>query len=357
MNDLLRRLLYLPEQASSYARELDYLHYLIILVTMAGSTAVFAAALYFYFRYKRRGAAPATTPEVHIPLKQEIALALGLLLLFILFWVIGFAQFVRMSQPPRDAMDVYVMGKQWMWKFAYPEGPSSVGTLYVPAGRPVRLLITSRDVIHSFFVPAFRLKQDAVPGRYTVAWFEATKTGIYPAYCTEYCGTAHSMMRADVVVLDPADFQRWLASPAAQASAVDPRRPGPRTEAEERAADLVYPTSARLGLVRQGTEVAAQQGCLRCHSLDGTPHIGPTWRGVFGTLVRLEGGGQVLADEAYLTESMMDPLAKIAAGYPPVMPSYRGQISPAETAAIVELIKSLHPDAQTGRPGSVEGSP
>src|SRR5262249_31321508 len=155
--------------------------------------------------------------------------------------------------------------------------------LYVPAGRPVKLIMTSRDVIHSFYVPDFRVKQDVVPGRYTTAWFEANAPGAYEILCAEYCGQGHSTMRCPVVALSPADYERWLggAAPAQQRS-----------------------------LLRTGERVAADQGCLRCHTLDGTPHIGPTWAGLYGAVVPLEGGGEVKADEAYITESMMDPAVK-----------------------------------------------
>lgn len=337
MNELMRKLLYLPEQASTIARDIDYLHYAVVSTTMLGSVLVFLVAIILYVRYRRRPGTPLRTEEVHIPLRQELALGLGLLLLFLLFWVVGFNQYIRLYRPPPNAMDVYVMGKQWMWKFTHPEGPATVGTLYVPANRPVRLLITSRDVIHSFFVPAFRIKQDAVPGRYTVAWFEAKKPGVYPMYCAEYCGTGHSIMRADVVVLSPEDYERWLEEPTGWASGIDPSR-----QRDQPVVDApVVAASQRVGLIEQGVQAAGEYGCLRCHSLDGTPHLGPTWWQAFGRPVTLLDGTQVLYDEAYITESMMDPMKRLTEGFPPMMPSYRGLIPPAETAAIIELIRSL----------------
>ena len=178
MNELLRRILFLPEQASDYARQVDALHYFVILTTMIGATGVFATALYFFVKYRRRSDTDVT-PHVAPKLVHELLFIGGPLALFLVWFAIGFPQYVSLSLPPKDAMDVYVQGKKWMWKFAYPGGPNAIDTLRVPAGRPVRLLITSRDVIHSFFVPAFRIKMDALPGRYTQTWFEATKPGRY----------------------------------------------------------------------------------------------------------------------------------------------------------------------------------
>jgi cytochrome c oxidase subunit II len=192
--------------------------------------------------------------------------------------------------------------------------------LTVPVGQPVKLIMTSRDVIHSFYVPAFRIKQDVVPGRATTVWFEAAAAGTYDIECTQYCGLRHSFMRGQVVALPPDDYARWL-------DAAEPDHFGAKGEGE--------------GLVARGREVAAAHGCRRCHSLDGTPSIGPTWLGAFGRRRQLVGGDSVIIDEDYITESMMDPLAKVAFGFKPVMPSYQGKIAPADVAAIVELIRSL----------------
>jgi cytochrome c oxidase subunit 2 len=219
-------------------------------------------------------------------------------------------------------MPIYVSAKQWMWKFAYPDGPSSSEVLVVPVGRPIELIMTSRDVIHGFYVPAFRIKQDVVPGRATTAWFEATTTGTYDIMCTQYCGTRHSLMRGQVVVVSAEEFTRW--SEAAKGPLA---LPGAKGNGE--------------GLAPRGRELALSHGCLRCHSVDGAPSIGPTWANAFGHRRALEGGGDVLVDEAYITESLMDPNAKLAAGFKPVMPSYRGVLQPSETAAILEYMRSL----------------
>ncbi|MFN7133465.1 MAG: cytochrome c oxidase subunit II, partial [Myxococcales bacterium] len=304
-------------------------------VTMVASLAVGTAALFFFVRYRRK--APfERTPRVEPTLLIEVGFVAVPLAFFLLWFAVGFRDFVWAQTPPQNAMDVYVMGKQWMWKFAYPDGPSSVASLRVPAGRPVRLLMTSRDVIHSFYVPAFRIKQDVVPGRYSQTWFEATTPGRYEIYCTEYCGLSHSAMLGEVIVLPPAEFDAWLNE--------QKRQP----QLAERIDGSLSPTEdlSMVGnLVQQGERVAVQLGCLKCHTTDGEPHIGPTFLDLYGRNVRLASGQSIVADDAYLTESMMDPRAKLVAGYEPVMPTFQGRIAGAEGAALIEFIKSLRTDA------------
>jgi len=332
LNSFYRRALLLPEQASSIARRIDALHYFQITVMFAFAAVIAVVALYFVVRFRRRSEdqlARRVTPS-HA---GEFTLYVGLFSLFILFWVIGFRQFVLLDVPPDDALDVYVTAKQWMWQFSYPEGPESLGVLYVPAGRAVRLHLTSRDVIHSFFVPAFRIKRDAVPGMYTGIWFLSDRPGRYPVFCAEFCGVAHSRMRAEVVVLRPEEFDDWIRG----------RPPLPRPDTAAPTPFLERPTALEplVRLAEIGRAAAARHGCLECHSIDGTRHIGPTWLGLYGAWETLEGGERIRVNEAYITESMMDPLAKIVAGFPPVMPSFHGRITPAETAAIIEFMKSL----------------
>jgi cytochrome c oxidase subunit 2 len=313
MNELMRRLLALPEQASTVAPGIDALHYVVIGISVLGAAGVTVAVIVFLVRFHARSGYTPPRRARRLPLWIEIVAIAGLLGMFLAFWVVGFTQFVRLQTPPKGAMDVYVVAKQWMWTFAYPDGNAAQGDLYVPVGRPVRLLLTSRDVIHSFYVPAFRVKQDAVPGRQRQAWFEATRPGAYDILCAEYCGTEHSRMRGRVIVLDEAAWTRWAEG------------------GDRRGEDLAT----------AGARIAAERGCLRCHTLDGTPHLGPTWAGVYGSMVELAGGERVRADESYLTESMMDPERKLRAGYAPIMPTYRGLLDAAEVAAIVELIRSL----------------
>jgi cytochrome c oxidase subunit 2 len=339
LNQLLRHILFLPEQASTVAAKVDELHYFELGLMSLIAITVGVAGIWFAFRYRRR-AAGELTPRIVAPLWMEVAGAMGLLTIFLFWWLLAFRQFVFEKEAPPGAIDVYVTGKQWMWKFAYPEGRASAGVLYVPAGRPVRLLLTSRDVIHSFYVPAFRIKQDAVPGRYTSIWFQAKHPGAYRIFCAELCGVGHSRMWGQVVALAPGDFDRWsegwnpdandlkaLGIYLGDAITGDAPEPGTGAEGEN--------------LAREGLKVATVRGCMRCHTVDGTPHIGPTWRGMFGKMETMADGSTVRVDEAYITESMMDPEARIVAGYPPVMPSYRGQITAPETAAIVEYLKTL----------------
>ena len=322
LNQLLRRLLALPTQSSSVAREIDTLHYTVILTTFAGVTLVAVIAAVMVVRYRRRTPDIPLTPRVTAPAWVEISLIGGLLTLFCAWWVVGFAQYRELQTPPAGAMPIYVTAKQWMWKFADPSGPSSADSLVVPVGQPVKLIMTSRDVIHSFYVPAFRIKQEVVPGRAVTTWFEAIEPGTYDVLCTQYCGTRHSMMRAQVVALAPADYGRWLDAARAPLAL-----PGAKGDGE--------------GLAARGRDVAAARGCLRCHTVDGSPFIGPTWARAFGRRRATADGHDVVVDEAYLTQSMMEPRAVVAAGFAAVMPSYQGVLSPEETSALLEYIRSL----------------
>jgi cytochrome c oxidase subunit 2 len=339
VNEFLRRWLFLPEQASTVAPGIDELHYSLILATASGATLVTLVGAYLLIRYRRRLPDPeSSNPDAAArphPLIKVAALVV-LVVLFVVWWVVGLGQYMRLRVAPEGAMTVYVTAKKWMWKFGYPEGARSIATLVVPVGRPVKVVLTSRDVIHSFFVPEFRVKQDALPGRYTTAWFEVRAPGTYPILCAQYCGTGHSTMRGEVVALPPADYARWLAGERPLA-----RPAGPRYQEPALGLTGVADPREEVSMARQGERVAAEEGCLRCHTLDGTPHVGPTWAGLYGAMVPLEGGGEVIADEAYLTESMMDPKVKIVRGYRDVMPSYLGRLRAPDAAAIVELIKSL----------------
>jgi len=322
MNELLRRLLALPPQSSSVARAIDFLHYSVILTTMAGVTIAAVIAAVFLLRYRRRTPVIPLTPRITVPTWLEVGFVGGLLGLFCLWWVVGFAQYRTLETPPAGAMPIYVTAKQWMWKFSYPLGPSSADVLVVPVDQPVKLIMTSRDVIHSFYVPAFRVKQDVVPGRAVTAWFEAIEPGTYDVLCTQYCGTRHSFMRAQVIPLSADDYQRWLDAARAPLTLSGAKGDGQ-------------------GLAERGHQVAAEHGCLRCHSVDGTPFIGPTWANAFGRRRAIAGGHDVLVDEAYLTQSMMEPRAALATGFLPVMPSYQGLLTPEEVSALLEYIRSL----------------
>jgi cytochrome c oxidase subunit 2 len=349
-DDYLHRLLFLPKQASTFAPQIDWLHYLVIGSTLLGAGAVTLVAAIFCIKYRARRTRPASessTPAPNPPLWAEWTAILSLFGLFLAFWVIGFGQYVRMSAPPPDTFDVYVTAKQWMWKFDYPDGRRSIAQLYVPAGVPVRLIMTSRDVIHSFYVPAFRAKQDVIPGRSTSLWFNARYPGTQPILCAEYCGGDHSLMRGEVIALSATDFARWLERGVGDAeSAAAGDAAGLNTM--QRLAPEAPPEP--LTMLQRGQLVAGDRGCLRCHTLDGSPHIGPTWLGLYGSTIPLERGGDAVADAAYLTESMMDPMAQIHRGFQPVMPSYFGLLQPAEVGALLELMKSLAGPSAAGNP-------
>jgi cytochrome c oxidase subunit 2 len=313
MLELFRRLFWLPRAASAAADQIDLLHLFVISVTMLGVTVLTLMALYLVVRYRhRRAQGESSTPTITVTGGREALLVGGTLALFVLWWLIGYQQFLNMRRRPVGPSVVYVVAKQWMWKFSHSSGQLENNVLTVPVGRPVELVMISRDVIHSFFVPAMRVKQDVLPGRYVTLWFEPREPGTFPIYCAEYCGIRHSEMLGEVHVLEARDYQRFVAN--AEAS-----RP----------------------LAEVGRDAALRHACFSCHTVDGQPHIGPTWSRLFGSDVALTDGQHVAADPAYITESMMDPAARIVAGYPPVMPTYLGSLDSAETAAIVEYIRSL----------------
>ncbi len=341
MSNLADKILFLPERASTFAEKVDTLHYVVVATTMLSSLVVGLAAVFMFFRYRRR--IPNQATEYVVPNLPTEFLFVSVPLVFFLAWfAIGFRDFVWYTTPPKDTLDVYVMGKQWMWKFSYPDGPNGVNVLHVPAHRKVRLLITSRDVLHSFYVPAFRVKMDALPGRYTQLWFEATKPGTYQVLCTEYCGLSHSTMLAEVVVMAPEDFEEWKK---------EQQRGRLQSRQDALADNSLVPPVARM--VEQGQHLAGTQGCFKCHTADGAPHIGPTFLGMYDRQERLADGKIIRVDEAYITQSMMDPGAHLVAGYQNVMPTYQGKLQGPETAAIVEYIKSLR--TANVREGASEG--
>jgi cytochrome c oxidase subunit 2 len=226
----------------------------------------------------------------------------------------GMKAMIDMQTPPSSALEILVTAQRWNWMFTYPNGYVDKD-LHVPVDVPVRLVMRSEDVIHSFFVPAFRLKRDIVPGRYTKTWFRATQAGEYLLFCAEYCGTGHSDMLAKVIVHPPGGYRKWL----------------------EEASNFV----SKMPPAEAGKRLYEIRGCKQCHSLDGTIGIGPSFKGVYGHTVVLQGGAKLVADENYIRESIMDPMAKIVAGYDPVMPTYKGRLKDAEITAIIEFLKTL----------------
>jgi cytochrome c oxidase subunit 2 len=310
-----------PEQASTFAPEVDHLLYFLLTVTVFFTLLIFTCILYFAIRYRRRS--EHELPRVfHTGVALEIVWSVIPFGLTMVMFTWGASIFFRESRPPDNALDIYVVGKQWMWKLQHMEGRREINELHVPMGRAVRLTMTSEDVIHSFFIPAFRVKQDVVPGRYSTLWFEPTKPGSYYLFCAEYCGTRHSGMIGTVYVMDPQDYQNWLSGGAPQGSLAD-----------------------------AGQKLFQDLACINCHKLDGSGRC-PTLVGVFGSNVQLTGGGTVKADEAYIRESILQPTAKVVAGYQPIMPTFQGLVTEEGIVQLIEYIKSLSPKPGTGTAGS-----
>jgi cytochrome c oxidase subunit 2 len=299
-----------PEQASSVSGEVDALFFFILTVTGVVAIAIFVVMLYFAVRYRRRSD-DDRPKEIYGSLALELTWTLIPAALMAVMFVWGAKIFFELNSPPDDAMVVSVVGKRWMWKLQHPTGQREVNELHVPRGRAVRLIITSEDTIHSFFVPAFRIKKDAIPGRYNTAWFRATKVGTYHLFCAEYCGLEHSKMIGKVVVMEPEDYQTWLAG-------------GPAPESP----------------VQLGEQLFTELNCITCHQPDSAGR-GPVLNGIFGREVRLASGDAVLADEAYVRESIVNPAARVVAGYQPVMPTYQGLVSEEQLIALIAYIESL----------------
>lgn len=312
-----------PEQASSFAGRIDALYYFLVGVSALFTGLIFLLLLYFSVKYRRRPGGELAKPVQSSIALEVIWMVIPLGIAMVMF-VWGAREYVTLSSPPENALQMYVIGKQWMWKFQHLDGQREINELHVPVGRPVKLTMTSQDVIHSFYVPAFRVKQDVLPGRYTTVWFEATKTGSYHLFCAEYCGTQHSGMIGQVIVMEPAEYEAWLSGAVRGAPAVgQPPSVGP------------------LGsLAAQGEKLFQQLACNACHRMD-TQGVCPVLMGLYGRSVRLQSGATVLADENYLRESILDPGAQIVANFQPVMPSFRDRVSDEDLLALIEYIKSL----------------
>ena len=299
-----------PDQASSFAFHVDALYFGILALCVFFALLVVILVVIFAIKYQRKS-------DDDVP--RQIAGHLGLEI----FWtaipaVLALGVFVwatvlyfHLITPPPNAMEIYVVGKQWMWKLQHPEGKKEINELHVPLGESVRLTMTAEDVLHSFYIPAFRVKKDVVPGRYTNLWFKATQVGSYHLFCAEFCGTEHSRMIGTVHVLEPQDYEAWLTG-------------GTANEPMEVAGERLF----------------EQYACHTCHKMDGTGR-GPSLVGLFGKTVALEGGGTALVDEAYIRESILNPSAKIMAGYKPIMPTFKGQISEEGIIQLIAYIKSL----------------
>ena len=306
---------WMPVQGSTGAAGVDSVFYFILWIALFFFALIVGVMVLFVLRYRSRPGREPEPSQTHNHL-LELTWTLIPAALTVVIFGFGFRKFLDLSTSPANAYEILVTGQKWKWLFTYPSGYVD-DNLHVAIDTPVQLLITSEDVIHSLYIPDFRVKKDAVPGRYSKVWFRATVPGEHQIFCAEYCGTGHSDMLAQVVVHPPGEFEQWLATNA----------------------DLLD----KLPPAEAGARLYAQRGCSQCHSVDGAASVGPTFQGVFGHLVPLKGGSSAPADENYLRESILEPQAKIVAGFEPVMPTYKGRLSDREITAIIEYIKTLAP--------------
>lgn len=300
-----------PDQASTSAERVDALFFFILAII--GSVALLVTVLigYFSVRYRRRSLV-ARTPSIRGSIGLETFWTIMPLLIFLGMFLWGARLYFSMARPPDDAMEIYVVGKQWMWKLQHMDGQREINTLHVPIGRAVKLTLTSEDVIHDFAVPAFRLKIDVLPGRYVHTWFQATRIGEYHLFCDQYCGTNHSGMVGKVIVMDPQAYEAWLGS------------------------------RAEGSLALEGRKLFLKLQCVTCHSANARARA-PVLEDLFGSVVHLQDNSTVVADESYLRESILRPQAKIVAGWRPIMPTYQGQVTEADLIQLIAYLKALKP--------------
>jgi cytochrome c oxidase subunit II len=299
-----------PQQASTMAGQVDALYFFLIAVTAFFSILIAAGVIAFAVRFRRRHPDEVGHP-IHGSLILELTWTLIPLAIAMVIFVWGASLYFKLSYPPSNATEVYVVGKRWMWKAQHVTGQREINELHVPIGQPIKLIIGSEDVIHSFYIPDFRVKMDAVPGRNTSLWFEATKIGEYHLFCAEYCGMSHSAMIGRIVVMSPADFQDWLSGGKPSGS-----------------------------MAEEGEKLFTQFACVTCHFPNGQGR-GPSLVNLFGSKVTLTDGSTVTADENYIRESIMTPTAKIVAGYAPLMPTFQGQVSEEQLTQLIAYVKSL----------------
>ena len=306
--------IWLPPQSSTMAGRIDNLFDFILWASVILFAIVAISTIYFAIRYRRHGDIARTTPYVE-NLGLEITWTVIPFILLMVIFVWGIRDYLRLHIIPAQATEIKVTGQKWFWSFSYLDGPSTVGELVVPVNKPIKLLMSSQDVIHSFFVPDFRIKMDVLPNRYTVTWFEAVHTGEFQLYCTEFCGKGHSEMLGKVRVLPQDEFKKWLEAAS-----------GP-TEGET--------------LEQYGARLFVKNACVTCHSIDGSKNVGPTFLGLMGRREVLKSGQTIVVDENYLRESMLNPMAKVVVGYDPVMPTFQGILKNVDIDGLIAYIKSL----------------
>ena len=298
-----------PAEASTISPYTDALYFFLLAMTLVGLLLVGVLVFGFSIRYRREKNPVATQVEGSTLL--EATWTIIPLAIFLVTFVWGALLYFRIYDPPANAMNIYVVGKQWMWKAEHPGGQHEINALHVPAGRPVQLTMISQDVFHSFSIPDFRVKREVIPGRYTTVWFQATDPGTYHIFCTQYCGTQHSGMIGEVTVLSPYDYKKWTEQ-----------------------------STSGMSLAQNGERLFASMGCNACHSGNAAAR-GPNLAGVYGSKLTLTNGSQVLVNDAYLRDAILNPSQHITAGYAPIMPTYQGQISEDGLIDLVEYIKNM----------------
>jgi len=299
-----------PDQASTIAKSVDQLYFFLTAVTLFFTGLIFSVIFYFMIKYRRRS--PDERPkaiEGSFPLEVLWTAIPTVIVALIFVW--SSTLYFRNAEPPKGSLEIFVTGKQWMWKVEHPEGQREINEMHVPLGRPVKLTMTSEDVIHDFFVPAFRVKKDVLPGRYTTMWFEATKVGTYHLFCAQYCGAFHAGMIGSIIVQEPDEYERWLAGGA----------PGESME-------------------QAGAKVFQANGCPTCHLADGTG-LGPSLLGVYGNPVKLTTGQIVTADDAYVRQHILNPKVTTVFGYHSIMPSFQGQLTEEQLNNLIAYIRAL----------------
>jgi cytochrome c oxidase subunit II len=305
-----------PPTASSIAQDVDLLYYFLTVLTLFFTALIFGIIFFFMVKFRRRSPdeVPADT-KTHLSLELTWTIIPTLITFVIFVW--ASVLYVRNSRPPAAAAEMFVVGKQWMWHIQHPEGVREINEMHVPVGVPVKLTMTSEDVIHDFYIPAFRVKKDVMPGRYSSIWFQPTETGTYHLFCAQYCGTDHSEMIGWVYVMSPTDYAAWLAG-------------GTKNES----------------MAQTGGRLFMQLGCVACHSSDNSGR-GPSLAGIYGTTQKMRDGNSKTVDEVLIRQAIVNPNSILLPNYPPIMPTFQGQVNEEQVLQLIAYVKSLEPEERT----------